>query len=251
MKFGVLLWPNNRASTTAFVLALAFFAALDGLRIGLGLPAFWNFLVSLFVFWCVLSLHFNRRRHANKSTGIAFLPPTLAIIGSVLAGMGEVLGHMTEHMMEFAAANGVNPEDVEAFTAAVNDPAFISAWQDNLTANPDIYETWMPGVTWASYGGFWIVLAGFAIWFTRMKSAGGAMADLRATSVSHSEPVSSPPSSESAGSDPSEANSQSDLEDDQKNGETPTSDDSAVEDADEAPAGSADASSEDKPVDKS
>jgi hypothetical protein len=202
MNFGVLLLPNHRASTTAFVLGVAFLAALDGLRIALGLPGLFDFVGSALVFWCVYALHTNRRRHANKGTGLASLPPILAVLAALIAGGVEFLGRLMQNMMDFASSNGVDPDDVEAFTAALNDPAFQAAWQESITANPEVMEAWMPGLTWAMYGGFWIVIAGFAIWFARMKSAGGAMADLRRSPETVPvEPTPVAPDAETASSD--------------------------------------------------
>lgn len=179
MNIGVLFLPVYRATSTAFVLGLVLMAGVDAIRISFDIPIISGWVGMIAIWLSVYSLHANRRRHANKSSGIAMMPAILAVLASAISGFVQVMRLGWQHMLEFASANGVDTDDVEALTAALNDPGFQTAWQENLSANPEVMEVWLPGISWASYAGYWLVVAGFAIWFAKMKSAGGAMRDLR------------------------------------------------------------------------
>lgn len=179
MNIGVIFLPVYRATTTAFVLGLILMAVVDAIRISFDIPIISGWIGMIAIWFSVYSLHANRRRHANMSTGIAMMPAILAVLASAISGFVQIMRLGWQHMLDFASSNGVNTDDVEALTAALNDPGFQTAWQENLSANPDVMEVWLPGISWASYAGYWLVVAGFALWFAKMKSAGGAMRDLQ------------------------------------------------------------------------
>jgi len=175
MNFGVMFLPVFRASTTAFVLGLGVFAALDALRLSVDIPLLSGGAGMLVIWFFVFSLHVNRRRHAGRGVGLSFLPVVFAIMAKGIAVASAVLQKAMESMMAFAESNGIDTADVEELTGAINDPGFVEAWQADMESNPEIILEWAAQSDWASYLGFWGVIALFALWFANMKKSGGSI----------------------------------------------------------------------------
>ena len=112
-----LLLPNHRASVSAFVLGIVILLVVDAVRLSVGtgpVPG----LIPLFAVWFVcFSLLANRRRHAGRSTGLAFLPVVLAIVAKGIGAMvGAGIGTY-EAMLTYATEQGVAVDDQAEMTA--------------------------------------------------------------------------------------------------------------------------------------
>lgn len=167
-----LLLPNHRASVSAFVLGIVILMALDALRLSFGsapVPGF----VPLFAIWFVcFSLLANRRRHAGRDVGLAFLPLALAILAK---GVGALVGIGTQvytAMLEFADEQGLDTTDQAAFSEALADPGFQPAFQAWLESDQERLMAMMEAGAWPSFIGYWLVLGVFAIWFATLQRNG-------------------------------------------------------------------------------
>jgi len=175
MNFGVMFLPIYRASTTAFLLGLGVFAALDAMRLSVEIPLFSGWIGMLAIWFFVYSLHANRRRHAGQETGLAFLPLGVAILGKMIGAMIVLISAVWQYMLEFASRNGVDVNDPEALGEAVSDPGFQEAMQAEINANPEVLLQWTGQASMMSWLGFWLVIALFSIWFANMKKSGGSI----------------------------------------------------------------------------
>ncbi|MFS2318022.1 hypothetical protein RMQ97_08800 [Maricaulis sp. D1M11] len=170
----VLFVPSLRASTAAFVLGLILLAVLDYFRITLldGSVALLGMALVWYVTFCLFA---NRRRHASRGMGLAFLPVILAI---VVKGIGSAVGFglgSWNLMLEFAEENGIDTSDMQEFSESVNDPGFQSGFEEWMVSNPEAAETMLAAAALPSYIAFWAVIALFAVWFATMRSAGGTV----------------------------------------------------------------------------
>ncbi|MAK65246.1 MAG: hypothetical protein CMF75_10990 [Maricaulis sp.] len=161
--------PVYRASVTAYLGGIALLAVLDFLRLQSSLPGGAMILGLLAIWFFVLSLHVNRRRHAGRDIALAFLPVGLAIVGKILGSFISLMPGIYTAMMEFARSNGVDTDDPQALQAALSDPGFQTEFQRQLEANPELVEHIASAAGSGSFLGFWLVIAGFAIWFARMQ----------------------------------------------------------------------------------
>ena len=170
----VLFVPSLRASTAAFVLGLILLAVLDYFRITL-LDGSVMLLGMALVWYVTFCLFANRRRHASRGMGLAFLPVILAI---VVKGIGSAVGFglgSWNLMLEFAEENGIDTSDMQEFSESVNDPGFQSGFEEWMVSNPEAAETMLAAAALPSYVAFWAVIALFAAWFATMRSAGGTV----------------------------------------------------------------------------
>lgn len=165
----VLFLPSYRASTTAYLLGLLLLALLDFARVSAGLSFFLNVTAMAAIFFFVFSLHANRRRYVDRGIGLGALPPSIGLIGAVIGALVGMTGGVMSTMTEFAAENGVDTTDQEAFTAAVSEPGFQAAYQTWLEGNEAALSTIAAGLTVPAFMGFWLVVAGFAVWFAQMQ----------------------------------------------------------------------------------
>ncbi|WP_203292702.1 hypothetical protein [Maricaulis parjimensis] len=168
----VLFLPVYRASVTAYLGGIALLAVFDFLRLQSGLPGLMMVFGMLAIWFFVLSLHVNRRRHAGRDIALAFLPVGLAILGKMLGSFIALMPGIYSAMMEFASGNGVDTSDPQALQEALSDPGFQTEFQRQLEANPELVEHIASASGSGSFLGFWLVIAGFAIWFSRMQRAG-------------------------------------------------------------------------------
>ncbi len=171
-----LILPNHRASVSAFVLGLVILMSLDALRLAFGSAPVPGFVPLLAIWFVCYSLFANRRRHAGRDVGLAFLPPVLAILAK---GVGAAVGfgmQIFDAMLEFEADQGVDTSDQIAFNEALADPGFQPAFQSWLEADQERLMAMMQAGAWPSFIGFWLVLGVFAIWFATLQRNGSAAA---------------------------------------------------------------------------
>lgn len=163
----VLFLPVYRASTTAFLAGLALFAIVDVLRIqyGLGPVPVWIGMLAIWFF--VLSLFINRRRHAGRAPGLAFLPLGLGLLGKGIGAMIGLMPGVYRAMIGFAEDSGVDTSNQQELADALNDPGFQQEFQRALQDNPEMLERLMGATGLASFIGFWSVIVLFALWFAR------------------------------------------------------------------------------------
>ncbi|MCR9266771.1 MAG: hypothetical protein NXI03_04310 [Alphaproteobacteria bacterium] len=164
--------PVNRASATAYLVGIGFLAVLDFLRLKSGLPGMLVFVGMLAIWFLVLSLHVNRRRHAGRDIGLAFLPVGLAILGKVLGSFIALMPGVYSAMMDFAESNGVDTSDPVALQEALSEPGFQTEFQRQMEANPELVAHIASATGGGSFLGFWLVIAAFAIFYSRMPKAG-------------------------------------------------------------------------------
>ena len=167
----VLFLPMYRASSTAYLGGIALLAVLDFLRLQSGLPGMLVFFGLLGIWFAVLSLHVNRRRHAGREIGLAFLPVGLAVVGKLLGTFIAFMPGIYVAMMDFAASNGVDTSDPDALQQALSDPGFQTEFQRQMEANPDLVAHIASSAGGGSFLGFWLVIAAFAIGYSRMPKA--------------------------------------------------------------------------------
>jgi len=175
MNPGVLFLPTFRASTTAYILGLVVLAIFDFWRMKSGITHLSGLPGALLVGFFVFSIHANRRAHAERSRALGLLP---VIVGWVISGIGAIVAFMPgvfSAMRDFAAENGVNVEDDQAFAEAVQDPAFTDAFTAHIEANEAIGEAIVSSAQTGLYVGFWLTIVAFGIWFAQMKRRGGAL----------------------------------------------------------------------------
>lgn len=175
MNPGVLFLPAFRASTTAYILGLVVLAIFDFWRMKSGITHLSGLPGALLVGFFVFSIHANRRAHAERSRALGLLP---VIVGWVISGIGAIVAFMPgvfSAMRDFAAENGVNVEDDQAFAEAVQDPAFTDAFTAHIEANEAIGEAIVSSAQTGLYFGFWLTIVAFGIWFAQMKRRGGAL----------------------------------------------------------------------------
>ena len=120
----VLFLPVYRASTTAFLAGLGVLALLDFARIEFGLLGGLSWIGMLAIWFFTLSLHINRRRHAERGVGLAFLPLVLAVIVKGIAAFFAMVASLYPAMLRFAEDNGVDTDDPVALNEALSEPGF-------------------------------------------------------------------------------------------------------------------------------
>jgi hypothetical protein len=169
----VLFLPVYRASATAFLAGLALFAVIDLVRIQYGLGPVPVWLGMLAIWFFVLSLFINRRRHAGRGVGLAVLPVGLAIVSKGIGAMVGLMPAIYRSMVDFAADNGVDTSDQQEMAQAFNDPGFQQEFQRFLQDNPDRVEQLLGATGLASFIGFWLVIVLFALWFARLPRRAG------------------------------------------------------------------------------
>jgi hypothetical protein len=165
----VLFLPVYRASVSAYLLGLVVLALLDAMRMQFGVMLIPSGIVLIALWFFVYSLHANRRRHAMRQPEMAALPVVVAVLAKGVAALGSIFPGLVTAMTDFAASNGVDTDDPQAFADAINQPGFQQAFQDDLQARPEVLDALLAGMAWPSYFGFWLVIALFAIWFARMR----------------------------------------------------------------------------------
>jgi len=165
----VLFLPVYRATGTAYLLGLVVLALLDAMRLQFGLILIPSGIALIAIWFFVYSLHANRRRHAGREPALAVLPVVVAALAKGLAAVLGIFPGLVAAMMDFAERNGVNTADDQAFAAAISQPGFQEAFQEDLLTRPELMDTLASGMTWPSWFGFWLVIALFAIWFARMR----------------------------------------------------------------------------------
>jgi hypothetical protein len=175
MNPGVMFLPIYRATTTAFILGMVVLAIFDAIRIAGWVPDFANNYLMMVVWLGVFSLFANRRRHAGKGFGLAFLPVIVAVLTKGIGALVGMLPPAMESMYAFAAENGVDTDNTAELSSALNDQGFQQAWQQSLTENADGLSMFEAASTWPSFIGFWIVVVLFGFWFAGMKKTGGAL----------------------------------------------------------------------------
>ncbi len=168
----VLFLPMYRASSTAYLGGIALLAVLDFLRLQSGLPDLLMYFSLLGIWFCVLSLHVNRRRHAGRDIALAFLPVGLAVVGKIVGTFIALMPGIYVAMMDFAASNGVDTSDPDALQQALSDPGFQTEFQRQMESNPELLEHIASAAGGGSFLGFWLVIAAFAIWFSRLQKTG-------------------------------------------------------------------------------
>ena len=167
----VLFLPVYRASVTAYLLGLVLLAALDAMRMQFGLILIPSGFALIAIWFFVYSLHANRRRHAKREPALAVLPVGAAVLAKGVAAVGGIFPGLVAAMTDFAERNGVDTADQQAFANAINQPGFQEAFQEDLQARPEMLDALMAGMAWPSWFGFWLVIALFAVWFSRMRPA--------------------------------------------------------------------------------
>lgn len=175
MNPGVLFLPIFRATTTAYILGLVVLAIFDFWRMQSGIQYLGGWAGALLVAFFVFSIHANRRAHAERGRALGLLP---VFVGWIISGIGAVVAFMPgvfSAMREFAAENGVDVEDDQAFAEAVQDPAFTDAFTAHIEANEAIGQAIVSSAQTGLYFGFWLTIAAFGIWFAQMKRRGGAL----------------------------------------------------------------------------
>ncbi|WP_300553338.1 hypothetical protein [Maricaulis sp.] len=175
MNPGVLFLPTFRASTTAYILGLVVLAIFDFWRMKSGIMHLNGWAGALLVGFFVFSIHANRRAHAERGRALGLLP---VVVGWVVSGIGAIVAFMPgviSAMRDFAAENGVDVEDDQAFAEAVQDPAFTDAFTAHIEANEAIGEAIVSSAQTGLYFGFWLTIVAFGIWFAQMKRRGGAL----------------------------------------------------------------------------
>ena len=178
MNPGVLFLPTFRASTTAYILGLVVLAIFDFWRMKSGVTHLNGWPGALLIGFFVFSIHANRRAHAERGRALGLLP---VVVGWVVSGIGAIVAFMPgvfSAMRDFAAENGVNVEDDQAFAEAVQDPAFTDAFTAHIEANEAIGEAIVSSAQTGLYFGFWLTIVAFGIWFAQMKRRGGALEGL-------------------------------------------------------------------------
>jgi hypothetical protein len=168
----VLFLPIYRASATALLAGLAVLAVADFVRIQFGLGPVPIWIGMLAVWFFVLSLFINRRRHAGRGVGLAFLPVGLGIVGKGIGAIAGLMPGIYSAMIDFAAENGVDTSDQVALAEAMNEPGFQQEFQRALQENPEMLEQLTATTGLASFIGFWLVILAFAVWFSRMSRQG-------------------------------------------------------------------------------
>ena len=165
----VLFLPAYKASTTAYLLGIGVLAVLDFLRMSTigGTPPGLVGMLAIWVF--VFSLHANRRRHAGRDIGLAALPVGIAVIGKFIGAIVGAMIRMMFDLIEFAAANGVDTADQAALEEALNDQEFLDAFTRTIEQDPEYLPSLVEASQPASFIGFWLVIAAFAIWFFQMR----------------------------------------------------------------------------------
>ena len=169
----VLFLPVYRASTTAFLAGLGVLALLDFARIEFGLLGGLSWIGMLAIWFFTLSLHINRRRHAERGGGLAFLPLVLAVIVKGIAAFFAMVASLYPAMLRFAEDNGVDTDDPVALNEALSEPGFQQEFSRQLQENPEMVAQMLESSGISSFIGFWLVIAIFAIWFARMVRTGG------------------------------------------------------------------------------
>ena len=165
----VLFLPVYRASVTAYLLGLVALALLDAMRMQFGLILIPSGIALIAIWFFVYALHANRRRHAGREPALAVLPVLAAVLAKGVAAVIGIFPGLVAAMTDFAERNGVDTADDQAFAAAISQPGFQEAFQNDLLTQPELMDTLTAGMAWPSGIGFWLVIALFAIWFARLR----------------------------------------------------------------------------------
>lgn len=173
MNPGVLFLPVFRASMTAYLLGLLVLAVADFWRLSAGIPSQFMGLSAAVIWFFVFSLHANRRRYVDRGTALALLPVILAVLAKVVTGLTVMVMGMFEEMRRFAADNGVDASDDEAFLAAMSEPGFMAAFEAHIEANEAAALEIAAAGSTPSFLAFWLVILAFAPWFAQLKRKGG------------------------------------------------------------------------------
>lgn len=181
MNPGVLFLPVFRASMTAYLLGLALLALLDFWRLHSGIPNQFLGLTAIAVWFFVFSLHANRRRYVGRGSGMAFLPVILAAVAKLITGLVVIFAAVFDQMRAFAAENGVDVSDDEAFLNALADPGFVAAFEEYAEGNEALAIEIAQAAATPSYIAFWLVILAFAPWFAQLKRKGGHIGDYEGT----------------------------------------------------------------------
>ncbi len=181
MNPGVLFLPVFRASMTAYLLGLALLALLDFWRLHSGIPNQFLGLTAIAVWFFVFSLHANRRRYVGRGSGMAFLPVILAAVAKLITGLVVIFAAVFDQMRAFAAENGVDVSDDEAFLNALADPGFAAAFEEYAEGNEALAIEIAQAAATPSYIAFWLVILAFAPWFAQLKRKGGHIGDYEGT----------------------------------------------------------------------
>jgi len=172
MNLMAFFTPGQRANAPTFFAGLLTLGILDAVRIWAlqqelpfeGVAAVIVTFGSLFVMVLfVLFLFMNRRRDAERGTGLAFLPVlvSLAIKGIAVFAIITVLSMGL--MGEFAESQG------QDMMTAAQDPAFNAQFQAWIEADPERQSSIAAATLAPAFLGFWIPLALFGLWFGSMK----------------------------------------------------------------------------------
>ncbi|WP_300531854.1 hypothetical protein [Maricaulis sp.] len=175
MNPGILFLPIFRASTTAYILGLVVLAIFDFWRMKSGISMLGGWQGALLVGFFVFSLHANRRAYIESSRALGILPVVVGWIFSAIGAVIAFLPGVISAMRDFAAENGVDVEDDQAFAEAVQDPAFTDAFTAHIENDQALAEAIVANAQIGLFAGFWLTVAIFAVWFAQMKRMSGSL----------------------------------------------------------------------------
>lgn len=164
-SFAKAFKPGGRADARTFQIALALVALLDAVRLtafgALAAPAW--LLVLVFLSFALS----NRLRDAGRGMLLALVPIAVAIAAKTLFAFIAIFTALFPDFMRFLEERGVDLEDPAALQAAGSDPSIQSDYEQRLMQSPELMQQVASAGEWPSTWAFWIVIALFAIAWSR------------------------------------------------------------------------------------
>lgn len=170
LNLRAIFLPNGRADADTFWLGLGLIAAIDWLRLTLLEPGglvFW-----LIVMFFLAAVHVNRLRDAGRQIVWVFVPLGLAVIAKSIVALIALATALFPDLIGQLELAGVDINDPVATQDALNDPAFVSAYEQRLQDNPEITLSALQSGAWPSTWAFWGVIAATGFWFARLRWSG-------------------------------------------------------------------------------
>ncbi|MCH8489783.1 MAG: hypothetical protein LAT81_07600 [Oceanicaulis sp.] len=166
IPFAAAFLPNQRADGDQYWIALGLIAAVDFVR--LSLMGVQGSIVWPMVAFFVLAAHINRLRHAGRRADMAVVPLLVAWLAKFAAGILAMTVAVLPAFLDIMRESGVDLDDPQAVNAAAYDPALQQALSDRLSSDGELARQIAEAGIWPSTWAFWIVIALFALWFSRL-----------------------------------------------------------------------------------
>ena len=177
-SFSSAFRPGRRADPRTFQIALALVALLDAVRLSafgaLAGPAW--LMVLLFLAFALS----NRLRDAGRGMLLAVAPIAVAIAAKALLAFIAISAALLPDFMRFLEERGVDMNDPAALQAAGSDPTMQTDYEQRLMQSPELLQQVATAGEWPSTWAFWIVIALFAVAWSRWPAKPGAVGGGRA-----------------------------------------------------------------------